>query len=39
MKKEATNHNQDKYITTSEFNSRKFCCKTSASKFNNKDRF
>ena len=38
MKKKDTNHNQDKYITTSEFNNRKFCCKTSASKFN-KDKF
>ena len=39
VKKEDTNHNQAKCITTSEFNSRKFCSKTSASKLNNKDRF
>ena len=40
LEKKVTNHNHDNYITTPEFNnSRKFCCKISTSKFNNKNRF
>ena len=42
IEKKTTDHNHDKYITTPEFNSfssRGFYCKTSTSKFSDKNRF
>ena len=41
IEKKVTDHDHDKYITTSEFNklTTKFCCKINARKFSNKDGF
>ena len=39
IEKKVTDHDHDKYITTSELTAKKLCCKISTSKFTNRDIF